>query len=201
MQSARVIHILRLMNVPIIAGVYRRPTALLDICERLNIGERSYVGHSEGARVTTLASTAIPDTTKRLVIVNGAGTGDSSRGVTRLARSNVNRISELARSREDLVDATLSALGSSAYALTHIRRTNEERREIQATNSWKLLDQLESTSVDVAVLHAREDEMISFEDCALRASSRPWVDFIPTEGGHSNVYEAAVHDLIIGALR
>lgn len=97
--------------------------------------------------------------------------------------------------------ATLSALGSSAYALTHLRRTNEERREIQKTDTWKLLDRLESTPVDVTVVPARNDEMISFSDCASRASTRAWINFMPTEGGHSNVYETAVHDLIINALK
>ncbi len=33
---------------------YRRPTSLLHMCERLNIVERSYIGHSEGGRVVSL---------------------------------------------------------------------------------------------------------------------------------------------------
>lgn len=84
---------------------YRRPTVLLDICDRLGIGKRSYVGHAEGARVSTLATTARPDITERLIVVNGAGIGDSSKGATRLTRSNVNRICELARTRDDFAES------------------------------------------------------------------------------------------------
>jgi len=180
---------------------YRRPTVLLDICERLGIGKRSYVGHSEGGRITALAATANPDITNKLIVINGAGTGSSAKGAARLVRSNANRISELARTRNELVEATVSALGSTAYALSHLRRTNRERHEIQATDTWKILDELAQTPVDVTVLHARQDEMISFSDSALRANERNWVDFVPTDGGHSNVYDTAIHSLVIDALK
>ncbi|MBP7806926.1 alpha/beta fold hydrolase [Candidatus Saccharibacteria bacterium] len=180
---------------------YRRPTVLLDICERLGVEQRSYVGHSEGGRISTLATVANSDDVSKLVLVNSAGTGSSAGGGKRLAHSNVNRIAELAQSPSQIPEATISALGSTAYALTHLRRTLAEKRIIQLADTWTEIDKLEGASVVVTILHAESDELISFGDSRDSAASRQWLSFIPTPGGHSNVYETHVHDQIIRSLR
>ncbi|HSW37177.1 MAG TPA: alpha/beta hydrolase [Candidatus Saccharimonadales bacterium] len=182
--------------------LYRQPTTLLDVLDRLEVGERSYIGHSKGGSIATLATVARPDEVKKLIVVNGAGTGDSSNGIARLVRSNKNRAKELVHTRADLAEAMLSALGSTVYTMAHLRRTNEERRrDLQKTDTWSNIDKLEFEDVDVTVMHAKEDEMISFADCSERATSRDWVKFIPTEGGHSSIYETTVHNILIGELR
>jgi pimeloyl-ACP methyl ester carboxylesterase len=181
--------------------LYRRPTVLLDICERLGIGRRSYVGHSKGGLIVTLAALADPhNNTNKLIVVNGAGTGDSSSGVKRLARSNLNQVHSMFTKRDDIPTSLASGLGSLLYAGTHLRRTLAEKRFIQAADTWAYIDQLEGQGTRVTVAHARDDELISFEDCAERAATRPWVDFFPTEGGHSNVYEVGVRKLIVGTV-
>lgn len=180
---------------------YRRPTVLLNICEMLGITERAYIGHSEGGRIAALASLAQPEVSERLIIVNGAGTGGSSRGGKRLTISNANNARALFSNRTDLLPAAQSALGSMAYAMTHLRRTWSEKEVIQSTDTWTILDELKGHNMPVHVLHARDDELISFEDSEMRAQQRPWVEFLPTSGNHSNVYEQGVRDLIINTLQ
>ena len=179
---------------------YRRPTVLLDICERLGITQRSYIGHSEGARIVTLAALANIELTDQLVLVNGAGLGDSSQGVRRLTASNADRLHELAADPSELGQQVVSALGSTLYAGLHLRRTLAEKKIIQSTDTWQLLDQLESTNVAVAVLHAKDDKLVCIETASQLATERPWVRFVPTEGSHSNVYETAVQELIARSL-
>lgn len=180
---------------------YRRPTALLDVCARLGIGLRSYVGHSDGGRISTLAAVADPSNTDKLVIVNGAGTGDSSNGVRRLGRSNANQIRSLLRGQDDVLERASSALGSTFYATTHLRRTLAEKQVIQQTDTWEHIDHLAGTGIQVTVAHAEGDELIDFEECATGAAQRPWINFVTTEGGHNNVYEAGVRSLIVKTLQ
>lgn len=180
---------------------YRRPTALLDVCARLGVGTRSYVGHSDGGRISTHAAVANPVDTDKLIIVNSAGTGDSSHGVRRLLRANEEQIRAMSGSdRADTLASLVSGMGSVFYAGTHLRRTLAEKQVIQQTDTWEYIDQLRGTGVDISVTHAMNDELIDFDDCASRAAQRPWVNFIPTEGGHSNVYGVGVRNLIINAL-
>ena len=101
----------------------------------------------------------------------------------------------------DLAAATKSAAGSVLYAFTHLRRTLGEKKVIQTTDMWSILDQLKDKNVDVTVLHAREDELISFTDSETRAQQRPWITFMPTLGHHNNVYEPPVGEFIEQALR
>jgi pimeloyl-ACP methyl ester carboxylesterase len=180
---------------------YRRPTVLLDICARLEIQRRSYVGHSDGGRIGVLAAVANPADVDNLVVINGAGTGSSSSGGRRFAKSNLSRVIELGNNISEIPEATSSAIGSAVYALTHFRRTFAEKQTIQATNTWAELDKLEHADIGVTVMHAVSDELISFDDSQLAAESRPWVNFTKLDGGHSNVYEPAVHDHIIQALQ
>ncbi len=112
----------------------------------------------------------------------------------------MNRLSELVSDVREIPEAIASAIGSAAYALTHLRRTLGEKRAIQQADTWVETDKLENTDIDVTVLHALDDKLISFNDSANAAEQRQWVDFVPTIGGHSNVYEAAVHDQILRAL-
>ena len=179
---------------------YRRPTVTLEICQRLGIGVRSYIGHSKGGLILALAAVADPESTKSLIVVNGAGTGDSSRGVSRLMRSNANRISEFANGEDGILEATRSAASSVLYASTHLRRTLAEKHFIQTTNTWEILDRLATTDMNITVMHAQNDEMISFEDSQASAKTRPWLHFVPTNGGHSNVYETSIREIILNSL-
>lgn len=182
---------------------YRRPTSLLYIWEQL-LGlnrEVSLVGHSEGARISLLAALGSPETTTQVVVVNGAGTGDSSNGFSRLARSNYNQTRAFLQERDEELSVLLkSALGSTVYAATHLRRTWEEKRVIQTCNSWKMIDHLQSYDVPAKVLHAEGDEMISFTDSRQQAQQRPWVNFQQTPGTHNNVHTPLVHGMIIEAI-
>jgi pimeloyl-ACP methyl ester carboxylesterase len=180
---------------------YRRPTVLLDVCERLGVTRRSYIGHSDGGRIAVIAAVADPSNVNKLIVVNGAGTGDSSGGAKRLTISNANRIGEFVSDVREIPAATASAIGSTVYALTHLRRTLAEKRAIQQADTWGEIDRLEDTETDVTVLHARNDKLISFNDSARAAEQRQWVDFVPTIGGHSNVYEPAVQVQIIQSLQ
>lgn len=175
---------------------YRRPTVLLDACEKLELGRRSYIGHSDGGRITALAATASPETTRKLVIVNGAGLGDSSNGLARLSRSNFTRLKRVVSGEEDVAEYIAGGIESVIYSTTHPRRTLAEKHVIQHTNTWQTLDELRNTAVDVSVLHARGDELISFDNCLAGARQRPWINFTPTDGTHSSIYTPEVHELV-----
>jgi pimeloyl-ACP methyl ester carboxylesterase len=179
---------------------YRRSTVALDIMQRLNITGASQVGHSEGARIATLVTLATPDTPS-LVLINGAGTGDSSRGVRRLVKSNVNRAREMARGNLNVTDLIRSSLGSTAYALTHLRRTVAEKAIIQTPETWDLIDELKDRQTATTVLHAIDDELVSFAGSRDASLSRQWVPFEATPGDHSNIFHPAVQDLAIIALQ
>lgn len=180
---------------------YRKPTSLLYLCERLGVVERSYVGHSDGARIVALAALGSFDQTRTVVVVNGAGTGDSSHGYSRMARANGNTIKRLVTERTEVPRMLKSALGSTAYALTHLRRTLKEKEVIERTDLWPLLDRLAALGILVWVLHASHDELISFMDSAAQAADRPFIGFSPTTGGHDNVYSPAVRDLIVEVVK
>ncbi len=179
---------------------YRRPTVTLEVCRRLGIGIRSYVGHSEGGRISSLSAAAMPELTRSLVLVNAAGTGNSRGGTARLLRSNANRVSAFAQGENGVLSAAGSAVGSVVYASTHIRRTLAEKQVIQSTNTWNIIDRLQPSDTRVSVLHAKNDELIAFVDSQGSAADRPWVTFMPTEGDHSNVYQASVRKLIVQTL-
>ena len=178
---------------------YRRPTVLLEICRRLGVEERSYIGHSDGGRISALSAAAEPDIVNKLIVVNGAGTGNSSGGMRRLIKSNAIRAREIATGDTSFVETTSSAIGSITYAITHPRRTVAEKHVIQKADTWDVIDSFES-DIDIAVFHAINDELISFDDCKQSAEQRPNVLFVPTAGGHSNIYKHAIQDLIIASL-
>lgn len=180
---------------------YRRPTVLIDICRRLEIEKRSYIGHSDGGRIAVLAVVAQPEMIDNLVIVNAAGTGNSSKGGKRLIKSNLNRVKEFAADPDRFTGTASSGFGSVFYAVTHVRRTIAEKKVIQNTDTWNLIDQLQDHPIDITVLHAKDDELISFEDSSSQAATRPEVNFVPLNGGHSNVYEDFVQTSIIEALQ
>jgi hypothetical protein len=71
---------------------------------------------------------------------------------------------------------------------------------IQRTNLWDTLDTLGDEGVPVRVLHAKNDALISYQDSLEAALERPWLDFVATEGGHGNIYQASVQAIIINAL-
>jgi|GEM_PF-2806411 len=178
---------------------YRRPTVLLDSLDRLNVDKRFYVGHSMGGLICALASAADPSHTDGLIIVNGACMGDSSGGVARMMKSNGNTIKGILGGANDLGEATVSGLSSTAHTITRPRRFMAEKQLAQQVDAWEEVDKLEGL-VDTTVMHARNDELIDFADTADSARLRPWVSFVPTEGGHDNVYQDAIHELIINTL-
>jgi len=181
----------------------RRPTSLLYLCERLGIVNRSYVGHSEGARVVSIAaqkSAELDHNVGKVVIVNGVGTGDSSNGYLRLLRSNSSTIETVKRGDLSWRETVASAIGSTGHYLTHPRRTLREKHVIQNTNLWETIDQLRPLNIPVSVLHARDDALVSFQESAEQAQERPWVHFQATDGSHTNVYGSVVRGLILGEL-
>lgn len=180
---------------------YRRPTAVLDMCVRLGIDKRAYVGHSDGGRIVSLAAKASPEQVAGLVLVNAAGTGDSSNGLRRLLVSNTGEAQGIFRGDNDeILRSALSACSSVAYGALHLRRTLGEKRMIQGTNLWDTIDVLGEEGVPTSILHARNDALISYKDSYDAALQRPWLNFVSTEGGHGNVYHASVQEMIIKAL-
>ncbi|HEY4964711.1 MAG TPA: hypothetical protein VIH90_08545 [Candidatus Saccharimonadales bacterium] len=179
---------------------YRRSTVALDIQRRLGINGASQVGYSEGGRIAAQVAIETKDAPS-LVIINGAGTGDSSHGFRRMARSNLNRITEMLKGNLDVPDLIGSSLGSTVYTLSHLRRTVGEKRVIQKADTWGMLDLFKDSVTSVAVLQATNDELISFEDSESASHSRQWVTFEPTPGTHSNIHNPYVQDLAIRAIQ
>lgn len=168
----------------------RRPTAVLAIAEALDIESASLFGHSEGGRIMATVAVApkrfhIP----KLVIANAVGTGDTQ-GISGQIKSNFDS-NELfdGESFGLLTEAVPSAFWSTVFAVTHLRRWNREKSVIERADIWPTLDEaVLQNGVKTAVLHATGDHVISFADAEVRARKRPHVNFIQTEGGHSNVY-------------
>jgi pimeloyl-ACP methyl ester carboxylesterase len=179
----------------------RRPTGLLSLCQTLNIESASLVGHSEGGRIiSTVAAESSALHIPKLVLVNSAGAGDSSHGLTRMFRSNT-QTNYVMNGTVDLKEGVMSALESGRYAVTHARRFIREKEVIQQTDIWRALDQAALNGIDITVMHARDDQLIEYEDAAFHAASRrDYVNFTPTEGGHSNVYALPVRQLIVSSL-
>jgi pimeloyl-ACP methyl ester carboxylesterase len=178
---------------------YRRPTALLYLCDQLGLKERSYIGHSEGARIVALAGLAKASLTRQVIIVNGAGTGNSEKGGRRMVHSNANAISKLARGKmEQPLDLVLNGLRSTVYGATHLKRTMNEKEVIQSAKLWPIIDELNEENVAIDVLHARKDELVSFKDSLNQANLRPEINFIATVGSHSNIYEYPIIEEIVG---
>lgn len=175
---------------------YRRPTSLLYLCEQLGIKDRTYVGHSFGGLIVTLATLGAPELTDQVIIVNGAGSGDSSKGLSRLRDTAIDRLKTVLSEGVGMAKAPYNGLDSITYSLTHLRRTLKEKEVIQSSDLWSLIDQVEPFAIPVSVFHAKKDRLISFKDSARAAEKRPWVDFQATEGDHSNVYGRAVRRLI-----
>lgn len=169
----------------------------------LQIEEASLFGHSEGGRiVSTLAVESNLDLKiPKLLIANSVGTGNNG-GVKGMASSNVTN-NELFQGVIDLRQALLSSIGSTAYALTHPRRFYREKQVIDEAGIelWSLLDKaVGEKGIDVTVLHAVDDHLISFDDARTQAQTRTHISFIPTRGGHSNVYTNSVSEQIVEIL-
>lgn len=174
----------------------RRPTAVLALIDGIEkkyhteILSASLFGHSEGGRVmTTVAIASQRLRISKLVIANSVGTGDTQ-GVSGQIKSNFDS-NELfdGESFGLLTEAIPSALESTAYAVSHLRRWLREKDVIENANIWADLDEAALVhGVDTTVMHARGDRAISFAEAEARAAARAHITFIPTEGGHSNVY-------------
>ncbi len=175
----------------------RRPTAVLAIAEELNIESASLFGHSEGGRIMAMAATVQGLHIPKLVIANSVGTGDTQ-GVRGQIKSNFDN-NELfdGESFGLLTEAIPSSLESTAYAVSHPRRWVREKTVIENADIWTTLDEVALIhGIDTTVMHARGDRAISFAEAESRASIRPHLAFVPTEGGHSNVYTQEQANLI-----
>lgn len=183
----------------------RRATGVLGLIigieERFDteIPSASLFGHSEGGRVMAHVATAPNSNIKipKLVVANSVGTG-KTQGVLGQLASNFNG-NELFQGDSFglLTEAIPSALESTAYALTHIRRWLREKKIIETANIWDVLDEASiGDGVDVRVMHAVDDRVISFWPAQRSAEARPHIDFLATEGGHSNIYNPEIAEII-----
>lgn len=168
----------------------RRPTGVLALAEALGIESASLFGHSEGGRI--MATVAVADKRihiPRLVIANAVGTGNTQ-GASGQIKSNFDNNELFNGDNFNLfTEAIPSSMGSASYASLRLRRWSREKLVIENEDIWPTLDEVALIhGIGTTVLHAREDRVISFTDAESRASTRPHLTFIATEGGHSNVY-------------
>ncbi len=178
----------------------RRPTGLLALCLELGVEQARLFGHSEGGRITaTVVAESDVLIVPKLIVANAVGTGDSSRGTRRILRSNTHN-NYVVDGTVDLKQGLLSAAESAAYATTHPRRFLRETKVIQESDIWPLLDAAAVHGTAVTVMHARNDPLIEYASSAKAAESRPGINFIPTEGAHSNVYKPALTEEIADLL-
>jgi pimeloyl-ACP methyl ester carboxylesterase len=179
---------------------YRRPTALLQACINLGLQSVKYVGHSEGGRIGLVAATAeeSPVSFEQLIIVNGVGTGRAG-GVGGMIRANLSTISSSSESDLSFPELSRAAGSSSLHFVSHTRRTLRESQVIKSYDAWLHLTQV-SQNIGVTVMNARDDPLINFEDAKASSRKSPEVSFIPTEGGHSNIYGPVVRALIVTEL-
>jgi len=176
----------------------RRPTAVLALAEALGIESASLFGQSEGGRVMATVAIApkrlhIP----KLVVANAVGTGITM-GVSGQVKSSFDNNELFDGKNFDLLkEAIPSALESTAYAVSHPRRWLREKSVIENSDIWPTLDEVALfQDIDTVVMHAKGDRAISFAESELQARIRPHLTFIPTEGGHSNIYTREQAELI-----
>jgi pimeloyl-ACP methyl ester carboxylesterase len=178
----------------------RRPTGVVSILQSLGIDIASLVGFSDGGRImTTVAAESASILVPHLLVVNAAGTGTSEGGLERMARS----ARQTARDGSHLTSLTArmrKTAESVTYTTLHGRRFNEERRVIQSTDLWPALGAVSTTSTEVTVLHAREDQLVDYASSAKVARDYPGVDFVPTDGGHGNFYSPNIRAQIVSLL-
>jgi pimeloyl-ACP methyl ester carboxylesterase len=180
----------------------RRPTALLDLCERLEIHRLTYVGHSEGARIgltAALAPVGAPqfDT---MVLVNGVGTGKMG-GPLGMMRANYHAIQTHRTSEVRTVDALFSFNDSVFHFVTHPRRVVFEAQTMGNFDAWDSMRNVAARGAKVHALNSRNDDLIDFASVQAASQEHPEIDFIATEGTHSNIYEPAMRGLIVDILR
>ncbi len=175
----------------------RRPTAVLALVEALEIRydteirSASLFGHSEGGRVMSLVASAPHSKlhTSKLVVANSVGAGHTQGAKGQLKSSLRKNELFFASGFDLLTEAIPSVIESASYAVTHPRRWSREKQVIETYDIWDTLDELVlDTGIDTTVMHATHDMVISFESAELAARGRPHITFIPTEGGHSNIY-------------
>lgn len=179
----------------------RRSAALVGLCDVLEVGRRTYVGHSEGGRIATLAAQLDVAPVDRLLIVNSTGTAQVA-GMGRLVRSALDNFHQRCDHGEKGWTTSLhSSMGSFMHFAGNLRRSLAEKAIIQNADIWGVLGGLASKGVDVTVMHAIDDVLISFRESYGRSVEHENVDFVPTTGGHSNVYALAVRSMILEAIR
>lgn len=175
----------------------RRSAALIGLCDVLEVGRRTYVGHSEGGRIAALAAELDVAPVDRLLIVNSTGTAQVA-GMGRLVQSVLDNFRQRFDHGEKGWTTSLhSSMGSFMHFAGNLKRSLAEKAIIQDADIWGVLGSLASKGVDVTVMHAIDDVLISFRESYMRSVEHENVDFVPTIGGHSNVYVLAVRSMII----
>ena len=179
----------------------RRPTGVLAIAEALGIYQASLFGHSEGARIMAEVALSGKLQVPKFVAVNGVGIG-CVQPIGSQLRSNVSANELFSGESFGLMrEAVPSAVKSGIYAASHLRRWWRERDVIMRENLWPKLDEIAlANGTAVTVMHAMGDMALGYEFAALSAQNRPHINFIPTEGGHSNVYTPEMTALIAGQI-
>lgn len=180
---------------------YRRPTGLLRACVDLEIDPFGFVAHSEGVRIGVVAAQAeaSPMRPKRMILVNGVGTGRAG-GAKGMIEANAQAIRARAESEASIREALLSFRDSAVHFITHPRRTSREAAVISNYNAWPDIGRLALELDKVVVINSRDDRLISFEDAARRSAEYPEVDFFAVNGSHSSIYEPEVRSIIIAEL-
>jgi hypothetical protein len=181
---------------------WRRPTALLALCEALGLADIDFVGHSESGRVGTLAAKVRPELFGSLVLINAAGLSTSPSPTVSMVRSNIVRAGEMVRNPETRQAIILGAADATLHTIPHPRRILREKEVILTTDLWSDIDELTETAPDinVHVLHAIDDSLVPHGPSEQRAREHPHVNFIPTEGEHYNIYIPEIQDLIVRTL-
>ena len=184
-------------------GSLRKPTATLAICEALGIEKFSMLGHSDGGRTATVVAQTAPEHVQSLTLINAVGTGKThtirsylaSRGLRQIAQERLGLLNE-GISTHDLV---MGGLSSALYAVRHPRRIISEHATIRLADTWPVLGQL-TEQIPVNVLQAKDDALINFTDASEKAGEYPDINFIPTEGGHGNIYHGRIQQIIAGLI-
>lgn len=181
----------------------RRATSLLSLCEAFGLQRNvSLVGHSEGARIGVRAATQQPEMFSKIVIVNGAGLAQADNPEKSLAQNGARYIADSLHSRALFKQAALLAMDGIVYNATHPRRTLGERSVILSTELWPQLAGLQERApwIDVSVFHASDDVLVPFDFSQEQAHQYPDIAFVPTEGGHHNIYSPDIQAQLVKAL-
>lgn len=179
---------------------YRRPAALLAMCERLGIEQASFIGHSEGAQVGVMAANADtpPIDFNTMLLVNGVGIGTLATKQNKSKSKNKADANFQGAEKSELV---LSGIDSAWSALTMPGQNYREIANIRHFDAWECgaIDVAKSICKKLVLLHAIDDRVIDGADVEERATESD-TEYLLTTGGHSNIYSRSIQQLIVKTL-